>query len=634
MSGEMKRKEPSASPTNNKAKPKAKKAPSKASKSKKISKEEVLAKREAARLDEIEKFLARVDNPDEWRTLRNADGSERLVLNDQELSLIARLYQNQLGPAEYNAFEPAVDFFSKDVEPMALPAPTEPKSRFIPSAHEAREISRIVRAFRNGTRKLPGYKAPAKPRFYDIWAEEDAPVKRENHISAPKIKLPGNAESYNPPAEYLFTKGEEEAWRQRQANPDPDVPFNPDDFLPQKYGALRSVRAYDRAVLERFARCLDLYLCPRTIKNKLNINPDSLLPELPSPADLKPFPVQKSINFASSSDAAVTGISFDASGNFFATSQGTQVDLWDLQGAKSLFTWTFDEVVTSVAWNPVRGLPILAVTHGSHVSLLAPPKAQFPGCSTAMEALSCGRGAEGSSDSWSIHSVDRIKISLCGPARQVTWHRKGDYFATLAQPASTDSSARSVVIHHLSRHASQQPFRRLPSTPISLAFHPTRPLLLLVSPAGAVRLYNLQSGAMEKKLRPDSSAQLAATLAIHPSGDHVLMAGTDGNVIWFDLDLASRPFQTLTGHSSAVKSVVFHQRLPLFASSSADGNVQITHGQVFLDSLQNPVIVPVKILHGHSNRSGKKAAVTQCAFHPTQPWIVTATADGSISLFI
>ncbi len=599
-----------------------------------MSKEEVLEKRDAARLDEIDKFLARVDNPDEWRTLRNGDGSERLVLNDQELSLIARLYQNQLGPADYNAFEPAVDFFSKDVEPMALPAPTEPKRRFIPSAHEAREIARIVRAFRNGSRKLPGFKAPSKPRFYDIWAEEDAPVRRENHIAAPRTKLPGHAESYNPPAEYLFNKEEEAIWRKRQATPDPDVAFNPDDFLPQKYGAFRHVPAYDRAVMERFARCLDLYLCPRAIKNKLNINPDSLLPELPNPADLKPFPVQKSINFASSSDAAVNGISFDASGNFFASCQGNQVDLWDLQGAKALFTWTFEETVTSVAWNPVRNLPILAATHGSYVSLLAPPKSKFPGCSEALETLSRGRGSEGSSDGWLILSPDRVRVSLCGPARQVCWHRKGDYFATLAQPSSTESSARSVIIHHLSRHASQQPFRRLPSTPINVAFHPIRPLLLLVSPAGAVRLYNLQSGEMEKKLRPDTSTQLAATLAIHYSGDHVLMAGTDGRVTWFDLDLASRPFKTLTGHSGAVRSVAFHPRLPLFASSSADGSVQISHGQVFLDSLQNPVIVPVKILHGHSNRSGKKSAVLQCAFHPSQAWIVTGTADGSISLFI
>ena len=198
------------------------------------------AKRRAERMDEIEKFLAKVDNPDEWRTLRNPDGSEKLVLTDQELSLITRLCQNQMGTADYDPFEPAVHYFSGKVEPMALPAPTEPKRRFIPSAHEAREIRRLVKAIRAGTRKPPGYKAPAKPRFYDIWGlDEDSTQQKkrekDGHISAPKTKLPSHAESYNPPAEYLFDAEEEAAWRDRQAHPDPDEPFNPSDYLPQKY---------------------------------------------------------------------------------------------------------------------------------------------------------------------------------------------------------------------------------------------------------------------------------------------------------------------------------------------------------------------------------------------------------------
>lgn len=34
----------------------------------------------------------------------------------------------------------------------------------------------------------------------------------------------------------------------------------------------------------------DLYLAPRVRKNRLNIDPNSLLPKLPSPSELKPFP--------------------------------------------------------------------------------------------------------------------------------------------------------------------------------------------------------------------------------------------------------------------------------------------------------------------------------------------------------
>jgi ribosome biogenesis protein ERB1 len=597
------------------------------------------AKQQAQRLDEIEKFLARVDNPDEWRTLRNADGSEKLVLTDQELSLITRLCQNQMGTADYNPYEPAIHYFSSKVEPMALPAPTEPKRRFIPSLHEAREIKRLVRAIRAGTRKIPGYKAPAKPRFYDIWGmEDDSSVAklRENHISAPKIKLPKHAESYNLPAEYLFDDKEEAEWRERQAHPDLDEPINPDDYLPQKYSALRLLPGYSRSVHECYARCLDLLLCPRAIKNKININPDSLLPELPDPRDLRPFPIAKSINYNTKSSDPITALSFDSTGCFFASAQGKCINIWSVQDGRSLATWSFDDAVTSVSWNPGFNVPILAATHGSFVSLLTPSSEAFPGSSIARELMSRGRTGDGTPDaSWKVINASELRVSLLGPAKQVTWHRKGDYFASIAQPSNSESSASSVVIHHLTRQASQQPFNRLPNVPIHVAFHPLKPAILLVSPVGSVRIYNLQSGVLEKKLQPEaSSSALSATLAIHPSGDHVLMAGSDGRVIWFDLDLASRPYQTLTGHSNAVRCVSFHQRLPLFASASSDGSVQICHGQVFQDLMQNPIIVPVKIITGHSNKTNanQRVALTQCTFHPTQPWILTGTVDGSISL--
>ena len=42
----------------------------------------------------------------------------------------------------------------------------------------------------------------------------------------------------------------------------------------------------------RFTRCLDLYLCPRALKMRMNVDPQSLLPQLPNPKDLRPFPTQ------------------------------------------------------------------------------------------------------------------------------------------------------------------------------------------------------------------------------------------------------------------------------------------------------------------------------------------------------
>lgn len=58
------------------------------------------------------------------------------------------------------------------------------------------------------------------------------------------------------------------------------------------------VGAYAGLVKERFERCLDLYLCPRAFKRRLNIDPESLVPRLPRPRELKPFPNMLCIEYA------------------------------------------------------------------------------------------------------------------------------------------------------------------------------------------------------------------------------------------------------------------------------------------------------------------------------------------------
>ena len=68
-------------------------------------------------------------------------------------------------------------------------------------------------------------------------------------------------------------------------------------FIPKKFNNLRSVGAYEHSVKERFERCLDLYLCPRAMKRRLNIDPESLVPQLPKASDLRPFPTTKCIKY-------------------------------------------------------------------------------------------------------------------------------------------------------------------------------------------------------------------------------------------------------------------------------------------------------------------------------------------------
>lgn len=62
-------------------------------------------------------------------------------------------------------------------------------------------------------------------------------------------------------------------------------------LLPTAYDSLRRVPAYGAFIQERFERCLDLYLCPRAKKKRAFLaSAESVLPRLPKPRDLQPFP--------------------------------------------------------------------------------------------------------------------------------------------------------------------------------------------------------------------------------------------------------------------------------------------------------------------------------------------------------
>jgi ribosome biogenesis protein ERB1 len=94
----------------------------------------------------------------------------------------------------------------------------ESKKSFLPSRSERDKISKMVHALRMGFREptavTEARKAKEKedgPKFYELWGANDSEEKKRgiiDHIPAPKRTLPGHAESYNPPAEYLFSERE------------------------------------------------------------------------------------------------------------------------------------------------------------------------------------------------------------------------------------------------------------------------------------------------------------------------------------------------------------------------------------------------------------------------------------------
>jgi ribosome biogenesis protein ERB1 len=207
----------------------------------------------------------------------------------------------------------------------------------------------------------------------------------------------------------------------------------------------------------------------------------------------------------------------------------------------------------------------------------------------------------------------------------VRWHRKGDYFVTVSPTAG----AAAVLIHQLSRASSQQPFGKTKGGETQLAcFHPHKPFLL-VATREHVRVYHLVKQIMVKRLV--SGCRHISSMDVHVSGDHVILGSLDRRLVWFDLDLASTPYKTLKYHERALRSVGFHPRYPLMASAADDGSVHVFHSMVYSDLMRNPLIVPVKVLRAHTVT--KSLGALSMVFHPTQPWLFSAGADGSIHLF-
>ncbi|KAJ2341788.1 Ribosome biogenesis protein erb1, partial [Coemansia sp. RSA 2618] len=242
--------------------------------------------------DELDKFLANMDDPDVFRTARDEVNQRDVKLSEEEIDIIRRIQGGTVPDAEFNPYEDTVEWFTSQTMQTPLTAAPPSKMSFLPSKWEHKRVMKIVRAIRQGriTRAAP---KDSEPKFYDLWADaaqgEDTANGRRQRLAAPRMALPTHAESYHPPAEYLPTEAERREW----LDTDPDARKR--NFLPQDFSSLRAVPGYDRFMQERFQRCLDLYLAPRVLKKKSHLDAEELTPKLPDPRDLRPFPAVEAL---------------------------------------------------------------------------------------------------------------------------------------------------------------------------------------------------------------------------------------------------------------------------------------------------------------------------------------------------
>lgn len=620
--------------------------------------------------DTIDQAIAARDDPNYSRTVYDAYNDRKVVLSDRDLELLRRIQSGAFAHPEFQAYPELVDYYTSDKLETPMAPVVDSKSSFLPSKWEKMKVMKIIKGIAEGRIQLNKPQRPSH-EAYMIWKEDDTTTSRKGlaHVPAPKMPLPGHAESYNPPEEYLYTEEERQAW---EAQDPEDRALN---FIPQKFDSLRAVAGFPSFVRERFERCLDLYLCPRVNKRRLNIDPESLVPTLPKPRDLRPFPNALALVFRGHG-GRIRSLAMGPVGQYFASgSDDGTVRLWEVDTSRCVHVWNVGGVVTKVVWNPNPDHHVLAVVTGHHVLLLATgtgnqdqqdlTNALLGDAQDTLTSSFCpekkeesmeepladvgGEAAKSSvtpvtwthftgtqlptsptspsSSSWMQDKAGtgiRLVLRHLGEVRDVAWHAKGDYLSTVT-PAC---ESRAVLIHQISKRQTQNPFRKVVGRVQGVCFHPTKPFLFHATQTH-VRIYHLVKQQLTKKL--SSGVKWISSMAIHPSGDHLLLGSYDRRLCWFDLDLSSKAYKTLKYHEKAVRQVAYHPRYPLMASASDDGTIHIFHAMVYSDLLKNPLIVPLKILRGHEVSSG--LGVLTIAFHPTLPWIASGGADGTIRLF-
>jgi WD40 repeat protein len=114
---------------------------------------------------------------------------------------------------------------------------------------------------------------------------------------------------------------------------------------------------------------------------------------------------------------------------------------------------------------------------------------------------------------------------------------------SISQSSLTDTAAaKSVLIHQISKHATQSPFRKTQGQVQRVAFHPQKPHFFAATQR-YVRIYDLAAQKLVKSLQ--SGVKWISALDVHPGGDHLIIGSYDKKLCWFDLDLSNKPFRTL-----------------------------------------------------------------------------------------
>jgi len=93
--------------------------------------------------DELDKFLANVEDPSAWTSVEDKLLQKQVQLTDRELDIIRRLERAENPDKDFNPYQDTIEWFTGkgNERVMPLSAAPEPKRRFVPSKWEHKKVS-------------------------------------------------------------------------------------------------------------------------------------------------------------------------------------------------------------------------------------------------------------------------------------------------------------------------------------------------------------------------------------------------------------------------------------------------------------------------------------------------------------
>ncbi|KAK1444873.1 WD repeat BOP1/Erb1 [Babesia gibsoni] len=571
---------------------------------------------------EIGKLLFHSSNPDAWRTIVDVKNNRMIRLTDDDLKIISRIRKNMYPKENYNQEDLYIEFDNEDsIHPVSYKPPK--KANFLPSKFEAAKIKRLVELIRSGKLVVKEKDEHVEDEIVDIWGDNIYQVDpmtgrrgRKHEITPPKIPLPTHSESYNPPEEYLLDEEEEKEWME---TPPEERKVN---YLPQQFDCLRKVGSYANLIVERFRRCQQLYMFPRAVKLKMNVDPESLYPKLPDINTLKPFPTRTSIEYRVS---GTRKIAVDASGYWVALASGDKVSISSLLNGRIFDIVEGFENVYDLLWHPKY--PLLIVSHGvtlSFVPILLPNmKGHEESDDNASENIYTKAkdliALDSASAPWKHSKHGKytgLSVDHVDDIKHIAVHPQGNYIVGISPHCR--EAANQCVIYCLSKKSFIRVANKMSNNSIRMAlFHPTEPKLILGLRKG-IRLFNLKvkNERLETEGEKLKGVDFPVSMHLNSNSQILSVANENGSVAIFDLNVGTYPYKKLLYQEERLIKVEFHKTLPLMLVASSTGVVHVIHISTSDDLTKDPLIVPLKDLKTHR--------VTDAVWHNNEPWLLTA----------